>query len=271
MPSIQLHGKIFLKGTINALTGLHIGGSSNDFSIGGNENPVIRNPFTRQPYIPGSSLRGKMRSLLDRHFRNPLYSQGSVQVHECRDAEAYTGCSVCQVFGVTPQRLKQNTMPTRLIVRDTFLSCESVEYFDKADTDTDFTEIKMEVAIDRITSEANPRPNERVPAGATFDPLQLVYSLYTQDTDNENQLKNECELFDTVLKGMALLEDDYLGGSGSRGSGQIAFEHLEMTFKSRGCYENADIVPITIAENVNIKTLRQSDYTEQILKAISSE
>ena len=78
-------------------------------------------------------------------------------------------------------------------------------------------------------------------------------------------------LFDTVLKGMELLEDDYLGGAGSRGSGQIEFENLKMTFKSRECYENADVTSITIAENVDIKTLRQSDYTEKILAAISAE
>ena len=74
-----------------------------------------------------------------------------------------------------------------------------------------------------------------------------------------------------VLKAMELLEDDYLGGSGSRGSGQIAFEGLTLTFKSRECYENAAVAPITLAEDTDVKNLRQSDYTEQILKAISGE
>ena len=275
MPSIQLHGKIFLKGTINALTGLHIGGSSGGLDIGGIDNPVIRNAFNRQPYIPGSSLRGKMRGLLDRHFNKPLEKRvgRDVRVHECQTPSDYYTCPVCQVFGVAPIRqLSGKTMPTRMIVRDTFLTLESLEALDRADTDTDFTEIKTEVAIDRITSAATPRQQERVPAGTTFGPFQIVHSLYTQnENDRNNQLQGELRLFDTVLTGMELLEDDYLGGSGSRGSGQIAFEHLEMTFKSRGCYENADIVPITIAENVDIKTLRQSEYTEQILKAISTE
>lgn len=271
MPSIQLQGKIFLHGTINARTGLHIGGSSGDLDIGGIDNPVIRNPLNREPYIPGSSLRGKMRSLLDRHFDNPLYSQGPVQVHECRTPENYAQCSVCQVFGVTPQRLKENTMPTRLIIRDTFLTSESRQKLTEAETDSLFTEAKWEVSIDRITSAANPRQNERVPAGATFGPLQLIYGICTRDTKSSDQLEKECQFFDTVLKGMELLEDDYLGGAGSRGSGQIAFENLSMTFKSRECYENADIAPITIAENLDIKGLRQSDYTNQILKAISAE
>lgn len=275
MPSIQLQGKIFLQGTINALTGLHIGGNSGELDIGGIDNPVIRNAFNRQPYIPGSSLRGKMRGLLDRHFNNPLEKRvgRDVRVHECQTPADYNTCPVCQVFGVAPIRqLSGKTMPTRVIVRDTFLTPESLIALDRADTDTDFTEIKTEVAIDRITSAATPRQQERVPAGTTFGPFQIVHSLYTQDeNDGSNQLQGELQYFDTVLAGIELLEDDYLGGAGSRGSGQIAFEDLKITFKSRECYENPDVVPITIAEGTDIKTLRQSDYTAKILKAISTE
>ena len=275
MASIQLHGKIFLNGTINARTGLHIGGNSGELDIGGIDNPIIRNAFNRQPYIPGSSVRGKMRGLLDRHFDKPLEKRvgRDVRVHECQTPADYKGCPVCQVFGVAPQgALRGKTMPTRVIVRDTFLTRESLDALDRADTDTDFTEIKTEVAIDRITSAATPRQQERVPAGATFGPFQIVHSLYTQDENGKgNQLQNELQFFDTVLTGMELLEDDYLGGSGSRGSGQIAFKDLTLTFKSRECYEKANITPITIAENVDIKTLRQSDYPEKILAAISAE
>lgn len=272
MSSIQLQGKILLEGTIRALTGLHIGGNSGNLDIGGIDNPVIRNPLNREPYIPGSSLRGKMRSLLDRHFDNPLYRQGSVQVHECRDPEDYAQCPVCQVFGVTPQRLKRYTMPARLIARDIRLDCQSRRDLGEAETDGLYTEAKWEVSIDRITSEANPRQNERVPAGAVFAPLQLVYSLYTRGNVSEEQVKNECELFDTVLKGMELLEDDYLGGAGSRGSGQIEFQNLTLTFKSRKCYEDAEMEPISInlPENADIKALRRSGYTEKILDATNA-
>lgn len=270
MTSIQLQGKIFLQGTINALTGLHIGGNSETLDIGGIDNPIIRNPLNREPYIPGSSLRGKMRSLLDRHFNNPLFSRGSVRVHECQDPEKYDACSVCQVFGVTPQKLKEATMPTRLIIRDTFLTSESREKLEESETDSLFTEAKWEVSIDRITSEANPRQNERVPAGATFGPLVLVYGLYTLDTNSPNQLQKELGYFDTVLKGMELLEDDYLGGSGSRGSGQIAFKNLKMTFKSRECYEDPkNVAPTLIADKTCITTLRASDYTDNIMSEIS--
>ena len=275
MPSIQLQGKIFLRGTIHARTGLHIGGNSGELDIGGIDNPVIRNAFNRQPYIPGSSMRGKMRGLLDRHFNNALEKSvgRDVRVHECQDPTDYKTCPVCQVFGVAPQRqMRGKTMPTRLIVRDTFLTPESLEILDRTDTDTDFTEIKTEVAIDRITSAATPRQQERVPAGATFGPFQIVHSLYTHhENDTATQLQNELEFFQTVLTGMELLEDDYLGGSGSRGSGQIAFEKLTITFKSRQCYENAEAPPLTIAENIEINALRQFDYASVILKDMSSE
>ncbi len=277
MPSIKLHGKIFLKGTINALTGLHIGGNTGELDIGGIDNAIIRNAFNRQPYIPGSSLRGKMRGLLDRHFAKELNRPvgRDVRVNECKTPEEYYTCPISQVFGVAPiQQLRGKTMPTRVIVRDTFLTDESLAVLEKADTDTDFTEIKTEVAIDRITSAATPRQQERVPAGAKFGPFQIVHSLYTQHgTNYDNQLQDELKLFDTVLKGMELLEDDYLGGSGSRGSGQIAFENLTMTFKSRECYEKVDIDPITInlPENADIKAVRQSEYVEQIRNAIPAE
>ena len=277
MASIQLHGKIFLKGTINARTGLHIGGNSGELDIGGIDNPIIRNAFNRQPYIPGSSVRGKMRGLLDRHFDKPLEKRvgRDVRVHECQTPADYNECPVCQVFGVAPQgALRGKTMPTRVIVRDTFLTRESLDALDRADTDTDFTEIKTEVAIDRITSAATPRQQERVPAGATFGPFQIVHSLYTQnENDTHNQLQGELQFFDTILTGIELLEDDYLGGSGSRGSGQITFENLTMTFKSRECYEKADKdpIPIVLPENADIKAVRQSNYIDQIQKAISAQ
>lgn len=277
MPSIQLHGKIFLKGEINALTGLHIGGNADSLDIGGIDNPIIRNAFNRQPYIPGSSLRGKIRGLLDRHYEKDLNKPvgRDVRVHECKTPAEYNLCPVCQVFGVAPiLQLRGKSMPTRVIVRDTFLTDESLTGLDRADTDTDFTEIKTEVAIDRITSAATPRQQERVPAGAKFGPVQIIHSLYTlHGNDYDNKLEDEINYFDTVLKGMELLEDDYLGGSGSRGSGQIAFENLTMTFKSREYYEKADGTPksIDLPENANIKAVRQTDYDDQILKAINGE
>lgn len=274
MPSIQLQGKIILKSTIKAVTGLHIGGNTGELDIGGIDNPIIRNAFNREPYIPGSSVRGKMRGLLDRYYENELNKSvgRDVRVHECQAPDTYNTCPVCQVFGVAPQKeMRGKTLPTRLIVRDTFLTPDASTSLSEKDLDTDFTEIKTEVAIDRITSAATPRQQERVPAGVSFGPFHIVHSLYTQEEkgDRNEQLQNELEYFGVVLAGMELIQDDYLGGSGSRGSGQIAFENLTMTFKSRQYYENTDVTPTMIAEDVNMKTLRQTDYIEQILSAIN--
>lgn len=275
MPSIQLQGKIFLQGDIHAVTGLHIGGNTGELDIGGVDNPVIRNAFNRQPYIPGSSLRGKIRSLLDRHFQNELNKSvgRDVRVHECDTPDAYNVCEVCQVFGVAPQReMRGHTMPTRLIVRDTRLHADSEKELDAADLDTDYTEIKTEVAIDRITSAATPRHQERVPAGAIFGPFKIVHSLYTKnENDKETQLQDELRFFETILIGMELLEDDYLGGSGSRGSGQMKFKNIKMIFKSRRCYEDAALPPVTIAKNKTISDLRQVDYLSAVLEAIKAK
>ena len=124
MLSIKLQGRIILNGTIEAKTGLHIGGNSGELDIGGIDNPIIRNAFNREPYIPGSSLRGKMRGLLDRHYGKELNKPiGDVRIHESKTVEEYKKCPISQVFGVAPtQQLRGKTMPTRVIIRDTFLN-----------------------------------------------------------------------------------------------------------------------------------------------------
>ena len=272
MASIQLQGKIFIRGEIEAMTGLHIGGSAGELDIGGVDNPVIRNPLTREPYIPGSSLRGKMRSLLDRYRSRELNQPiGQVRIHQCKTFDAYRDCPICPVFGIAANRPFNGLLPTRLIVRDALLTVEARKRFEEIDTDMPYTEIKTEVAIDRITSAATPRQGERVPAEATFGPMEMVYSLYTLDTDFERSLDREIALFDAVLTGMELLEDDYLGGSGSRGSGKIAFRKLKVKFKSRKYYEDPRSVPVTtLAEGDGVAALRDVDYQSQISEAIQA-
>jgi CRISPR-associated protein Csm3 len=241
MSSITLHGKLILTGEIQAVTGLHIGGAAAGLDIGGIDNPIIRHPITRQPYIPGSSLRGKMRGWLDRFYGKDLNKfikreQPEVRVHECDSDQAYKNCPVCQLFGITPGEHKDfaNLMPTRLIVRDVHLlpgdekTVGSAAWLAKAKTDLPYTEVKWEAAIDRITSAAVPRQNERVPAGSVFAPFEVLVNLYAPADAN---------YLPVVFKGMELLEDDYLGGYGSRGAGKICFRNLSVILRTRAYYD----------------------------------
>ncbi len=224
MMTLQLYGRVFIRGLISVKTGLRIGGSSGSFSIGGNDNPVIKHMLTNEPYIPGSSLRGKMRSLTEKYTGAPLKGSAPHRMHTASTEEEYAASPIANIYGVSAEGVG---LPTRLIVRDVMLTPESRDRLLRARTDTLFTELKAEVTIDRITSQATPRTMERVPAGVDFGPMELVYSVYqVQDID----------WFATVLDGMALLEDDYLGGGGSRGSGKIEFHDLTVTLKSRARY-----------------------------------
>ncbi|GIV18235.1 MAG: type III-A CRISPR-associated RAMP protein Csm3 [Armatimonadota bacterium] len=271
MPNLMLKGKVIITGAIEAVTGLHIGGAAAGLDIGGIDNPVIRHPVTREPYIPGSSLRGKMRSLLDKHLgleankfiqrREPV-----VRVHECDDEEKYLQCPACQIFGVTPgdQRRDWNRLkPSRLIVRDVLLSQthEATRRLREAKTDLPFTEVKWEAAIDRITAAAVPRQNERVPAGAVFSPFEMVYNLFDL---NGTGIENDIQWLTHLLKAMELLEDDYLGGYGSRGAGKIAFRELKVLFKSRAYYEGKVDKPIVLGEGDTLRDLNVSQFAEKI-------
>jgi CRISPR-associated protein Csm3 len=263
MPSIILQGKIIITGEIEALTGLHIGGAAAGLDIGGVDNPVLRHPLTREPYVPGSSLRGKMRCLMDRHLGTALNKHiGQATIHECNDAHSYATCVVCKIFGLPGER--NFAEPARLLVRDVLLTRASTEALRAIKTGLPFTEIKTEVAIDRITSAANPRQNERVPAGAIFGPLEMVYSLYAV---NGNGAHADLDRLPQVFKAMELLEDDYLGGYGSRGAGKVRFRNLSVTFKPRGYYDGeAEIV--TLGENLTVAALRAVDYRAQIEAAM---
>ena len=227
---IKLYGRIFIETTIEAKTGLHIGGAGADLEIGGLDKEVIRDPITNRPYIPGSSLRGKMRSQMEKLLGlSQNWPIGQVRIHVCKTPEEFFSekgsCPVCTVFGV-PAELDYNNA-TRLVVRDAMLSEESKEKLRDAHTDLEYTELKAEVAIDRVTSKASRRTLERVPAGAEFGPAELVFSIY--DPADIARLK-------VVLQALQLVEDDYLGGNGSRGYGKVAFKKIVISARSAGNY-----------------------------------
>lgn len=198
MSTIKLEKKIIYTGTIELKTGLHIGGTNAALNIGGPDKFVVRNPITNIPYIPGSSLKGKMRALVE--IANGETNGGKPTNNPNSKAGA--------LFGVSGD--SDNSRPSRLIVRDAELDVSNEAMF--ANTDLPYTESKTEVAIDRITSKANPRTFERVPAGAKFK-LNMVLNIFEGE--------DEAGLKATLKQAIKLLEDDYLGGHGSRGYGQV--------------------------------------------------
>ena len=242
---IQLKARVFITFDILAQTGLHIGGSDSGIEIGGVDKTVIRDPLTNRPYIPGSSLKGKMRSLLEKYHglrQNQRIGQQSF-IHSCgaeykgdelktKGRDDYLKCDVCQVFGVPGER--DFSTPTRLVVRDTHLTNGSADDLNNTGrTDLPYTEVKTEVSIDRITSAANPRQMERVPAGAVFGRAELVFSIY-HGTDCD--AAKDVQRLKTLFEGMKLLEDDYLGGLGTRGSGKVKLQGIQVSLRSGADY-----------------------------------
>ena len=207
-----MYGKILIEGKLEVVTGLHIGGSSSFAAIGAVDSPVVRNSRDNQPMIPGSSLKGKMRSLLARQ-RNQKISGNMDEDEE----------GILRLFGSAKNG---NVRVGRLIFSDLFLAEQ-----DSLDSPV---EVKFENSINRLTAVANPRQLERVIPGTQFN-LKLLYELkdttdrekekhseYYQGTEEEWILKD----FQSLIDGMKLLELDYLGGSGTRGYGQVQFCNL---------------------------------------------
>lgn len=212
---MKLEKKIIYNGTIELLTGLHIGGTNASLNIGGPDKFVVRNPINSLPYIPGSSLKGKMRSLIE--IANGESDNGETS----NSIETKSG----KLFGISGDN--KSSHPSRIIIRDAELISD-VRIFDN--TDLFITESKTEVSINRITSQAKPRTFERVPAGAEFK-LSMILNIFEGE--------DEKELIGILENAIKLLQDDYLGGNGSRGYGQIKISLDEPIIKiiNNGNYE----------------------------------
>lgn len=188
-----------ITGRIRVKTGLRIGGSKDNINIGGIDNVIIRNPADDKPYIPGSSIKGKMRFLME--WKLDKVDKGKGNVHNCSDPD----CLVCGLFGSS--QTDEKGVPTRLIVRDAMLVREPEVLIEE----------KVENTINRLTGRAKNgglRTMERVVPGAEFE-FEIILRLF--DGDDENKWLG------LALKALALLQNDYLGGSGSRGYGKIVF------------------------------------------------
>jgi CRISPR-associated protein Csm3 len=238
---LKLIGKLILEGELHCETGLHIGAGKGSLEIGGSDNPVVKDAHGR-PYIPGSSLRGKIRSLLEQ-FSGAAVPSELVYVSRRKGQEVRIHQSdrpddeICLLFGRNAGRMERvtgepldshNATPARLAVFDAPLDLDSITAPMRENLDDELTEVKNENAIDRITSQANPRTLERVPAGARFRVRFIVDVLCEEDAPLIGQL----------VQGLRLLEDDALGGGGSRGSGLVHFANLKLHWRNREYYSS---------------------------------
>ena len=204
-----LKGKLLIKGTLKLITGLHIATSGNFSAIGAVDTIVIRDSVTNKPMIPGSSLKGKMRYLLARTKYNSSLETKEIKVeNEC----------IKRLFG--------SSVPiiiSRLQFQDSLLSDKSIEEFKEVEFDLPYTEIKYENTINRATGIAKPRQLERVPAGSEFD-FKIIYNI-----EKIEDLKEDME---NILLMIDVLEDDYLGGHGTRGYGRVKLKDFSLEVKT---------------------------------------
>lgn len=222
MPTLQLLNIRQITGTIELLTGLRIGASEGEIRIGGVDNQVIRHPVSGEPYIPGSSLKGKVRSLLE-------WRSGAVRPEPLGVADLHRDrplvLPILQLFGVgggdqLSDEQAAQIGPTRVAFWDAPLRRDWVERIHAENML--LTEVKTENRIDRIKGVAeSPRQTERVPSGARFD-FRLALKVLNIDADDGHTLRR------TLLQGLRLLELDGLGGSGSRGYGKLKLRELRV-------------------------------------------
>lgn len=241
---MQLTDIVTINGTIRLASGLHIGGGDQAMQIGSIDNPVIKHPNNRLPFIPGSSLKGKIRTLIEHKLGVSQFNGGNpvdATANYKGDAQAESNAKkVAKLFGNSDPTYKNNKDlakvigPSRGVFADAMIS-KSLLASVNDNMDFVVSESKSETAIDRLKGTAKGgslRTSERVPEGITFD-----FTISVKILD-----KSDYELVDLLIQGMRLLELDYLGGYGSRGYGKIVFEGLTLT-------KEGDRRPLDLPEN----------------------
>lgn len=202
-----MYSKIQITGVLETKTGMHNGGSSAFSAIGAVDSPVIKDVRNGKPMVPGSSLKGKIRTLLAKKYNEAV-------VNPDNDAEC-----IRRVFGSAKKDKDNKVHASKIIVSDMFLLNED-EIRNRGIES--FTEVKFENSINRATAVANPRQIERAIKGLQFG-IDMIYEV---ENGKEDEVIDDIKL---LAEGMKMLEYDYLGGSGSRGYGKVQF--FDMTAK----------------------------------------
>lgn len=196
-----MYGKILIRCDLIVRTGMHIGGSSAFSAIGAVDSPVVRDPYTGLPIVPGSSLKGKLRTLLARSLCQDIENMPDLSADDAR---------ILRLFGsAKPVRRSRLQFADAFLTNAEALSNKGVRV----------TEVKTENTISRANAQATPRQIERVIAGAVFG-ISIVY-----DVTDPAQVEEDLAL---LAKGMKLLQMDYLGGHGSRGSGRVSLKNFAL-------------------------------------------
>ena len=239
---LKLIGKLILSGELLCETGLHIGAGKGSLEIGGGDNPVVKDAFGL-PYVPGSSLRGKLRSLLEqfagrhgaRRARLPVQAPRTGSAHSSERPSRRRNLSAVRpqsrdAWSACRARRSSRVQPVPLAWRciDAPLDPESITAQMRENLDDEITEVKSENAIDRITSQANPRTLERVPGRRAIPGAH----------DSRRPVRGRQSSGARLFEGLRLLEDDALGGGGSRGSGRVRFANLKLNWRGRGFYSS---------------------------------
>ena len=200
-----MYSKIQINGVLEVVTGMHIGGSSAFSAIGAVDSPVIKDVRTNKPMVPGSSLKGKMRTLLSKKYN------AVVQANANDDAECIT-----RVFGSAKKDDNGKVMPSKILISDMFVINEE-ELRNRGLQN--LTEVKFENSINRATAVANPRQIERAVNGLQFG-VDIIYEV---ENGKEDEIEEDIKL---IAEALQMLKYDYLGGSGSRGYGKVKFHEL---------------------------------------------
>lgn len=203
-----MYSKLKIEGKIKVLTGLHIGGSKEFSAIGAVDSPVLRDTYSNLPFIPGSTLKGKLRHLLQEKYGEKPTGQRTTYQNDV--------VLVKRLFGGFGESYYDRPYKSRLYFSDAFISNE--EELQEIGF-KELTEIKFENSINRFTAIANPRQIERVIRGVEFD-MNIIYNV-EEEEEIEEDIKN-------LKEGFILLENDYLGGNGTRGYGRVKIENLKI-------------------------------------------